>query len=76
MTTQRIDIVHAGDAWVAETGGQRLMVGSKKDDLVRDVTKAVRESGTPTSVVIHGMNGRIQEERTYPRGADPRRSRG
>lgn len=76
MTTQRIDIVHQGDTWVAESGGQRLMVGAKKDDLVRNVAKAARASGAPTSVVIHGMNGRIQEERTYPRGADPRRSRG
>ena len=28
------------------------------------------------SVRIKGKNGRIQEERTYPRGADPRRSKG
>ena len=28
------------------------------------------------SVFIHGANGRIQEERTYPRSADPRKSKG
>jgi hypothetical protein len=76
MTTQRIDIVHQGDTWVAESGGQRLMVGARKDDLVRNVAKAARESGAPTSLRIHGLNGRIQEERTYPRSADPRGSKG
>jgi hypothetical protein len=76
MTTQRIDIVHKDDTWVAESSGQRLMIGSTKDDLVRNVAQAVRQTGTPTSVRIHGMNGRIQEERTYGKGADPRRSKG
>lgn len=32
-----------------------------------------RQGGT---VRIHLVNGRIQEERTYPRGADPRRHPG
>jgi hypothetical protein len=29
-----------------------------------------------SSVYIHGTNGRIQEERTYPRSADPRETKG
>jgi uncharacterized protein DUF2188 len=28
------------------------------------------------SVRIHGQNGRVLEERTYPRSRDPKRSRG
>lgn len=31
---------------------------------------------TAVSVRIYRKDGRIQEERTYPRGADPRRSKG
>lgn len=31
-----------------------------------------RAVGNRGSVRIHGINGRIQEERTYPRSADPR----
>jgi hypothetical protein len=27
-------------------------------------------------VRIHELDGKIQDERTYPRGADPRRSKG
>ncbi len=30
----------------------------------------------PVSVVILKKNGRFQEERTYPRSADPRKSKG
>lgn len=32
--------------------------------------------GKPVSIRIYGKNGRIQEERTYPRKADPKRSKG
>jgi hypothetical protein len=73
---KRIDIVKSPAGWTAQSGGQALATGSRKGDLVRQVAQNAKASGQPTSVRIHGMNGRIQEERTYPRGADPRGSRG
>jgi hypothetical protein len=76
MALKRIDVVKKPEGWVAHTGGQSLMTGARKDDLVRQVAQAARASGEPTSVRIHGINGRIQEERTYGKGADPRRSKG
>lgn len=30
----------------------------------------------PSSLRIHGRDGRIQQERTYPRSSDPRRTKG
>jgi hypothetical protein len=40
-----------------------------------EYARALRESeGTPSQLVIHGKNGKIQSERTY--GNDPRRSKG
>jgi hypothetical protein len=36
---------------------------------------AARDPG-PVSVRIYRKDGRLQEERTYPRSADPRRSKG
>ena len=30
----------------------------------------------PVSVRIHDVDGKFQEERTYPRSADPRKSKG
>ena len=57
--------------------------GSERASKVFDGTKeeAVRESaefmrGHWGSMKIHKNNGRIQEERTYPRSADPSSSEG
>ena len=49
--------------------------GSKADATKGGALKKAlgREGG---SVKIQKRNGRIQEERTYPRGRDPKRSRG
>jgi hypothetical protein len=73
---RRIDITHSGSEWVAKSGRNMVSEGTNKAQLVRDVAAKVKASGEPTSVRIHGKNGRIQAERTYPRGADPRRSKG
>ena len=35
-----------------------------------------RDNKVPVSLRIHKMNGVLQSERTYPRSADPRRSKG
>ena len=47
----------------------------KAEALKRGALKAAvgKDGG---SVKIHNQNGRIQQERTYPRGADPRSSKG
>ena len=76
MALKRIDISKQGDEWVAKTGGQVVSRAPRKADLVRQTASSLRSSGVPTSVRIHGRDGRIQEERTYGRNADPRRSRG
>jgi hypothetical protein len=54
-----------------------LSNGSKtKEDATKRgaLKRAVGESGR--SVKIHKENGRFQEERTYPRNRDPRKSKG
>lgn len=73
---KRIDVVKTATGWAAKSGGQEVISGERKADLVRQVGQAARQSGEPTSVRIHGTNGRIQEERTYGKSADPRRSKG
>ncbi|MBD9409601.1 DUF2188 domain-containing protein [Stutzerimonas stutzeri] len=45
-----------------------------KDEMLQ-ITAAFLE-GRTASVKIHKKDGTIQEERTYPRSADPRRSEG
>jgi hypothetical protein len=41
-----------------------------------EIIKGGGHSGTPSSVKIHGADGRIQEERTYPRSSDPKITKG
>ena len=75
---KRIDIVKKGDSWVGETGGKavRGTKSPKKAATIKQTAQVARKDPQPVSVRIHKVNGRIQEERTYPRAADPRRSKG
>ena len=67
-----------GETWRLEKAGSDLAVKTfdrKGDAIKRDVLrKAVGSEGG--SVKIHKENGRIQQERTYPRGKDPKSSKG
>ena len=64
----------SGGGWRAEKeGAQRAVAtGDRKDVVVQKARDRARSQ--KGRLVIHGRNGRIQEERTY--GADPRRTRG
>lgn len=75
---KRMDIVKTTDGWKAESNG-RTVPGTKaptKEATIKQTASRAKASAEPVSVRIHKQNGRIQEERTYPRSADPRRSRG
>jgi Uncharacterized protein conserved in bacteria (DUF2188) len=75
---KRIDVVKKNDQWVGESGG-RTVPGTRaprKDEAVRNTARVARGDSQPVTVKIHKENSRIQEERTYPRKADPRRSKG
>lgn len=75
---KRIDVVKKSDGWAGETGG-RTVRGTKADtkaEAVKKTAAVARKSTDPVTVKIHKEDGRIQEERTYPRAADPRGSKG
>jgi hypothetical protein len=74
---KRIDVVKRKDGtWVGETGGRKVAGGATKVEAVRAAAAKARSSKEPTTVRIHKQDGKLQEERTYPRSADPRRSKG
>jgi hypothetical protein len=73
---KRIDVVKKGDKWVGESAGKIVANASIKAEAVRRTALAARADPEPVTVKIHKLNGRIQEERTYPRKADPRRTKG
>jgi hypothetical protein len=75
---KRMDVVKTDDGWRAKSGGQTVR-GTKaptKAATVQRTAAAARKAPEAVTVKIHKENGRIQEERTYPSKADPRRSKG
>ena len=75
---KRIDVVKKKDGWAGQSGG-RTVPNTKaptKDKAVKKVAAAAKKDPQPVSVRIRKTDGKIQEERTYPRSADPRRSKG
>lgn len=73
---KRFDVVKKSDQWVAESGNQIVAKARTKEAAVRRTAQAAKADPEAVTVKIHKVNGRIQEERTYPRKADPRRSKG
>ncbi|MDQ3935498.1 MAG: DUF2188 domain-containing protein [Actinomycetota bacterium] len=73
---KRIDVVKQKDEWVGKTGGRVVVRAPVKTEAVRETARVAKADAKPVSVRIHKANGRIQEERTYPRAADPRKSKG
>jgi hypothetical protein len=76
MAMKRVDLVKKGKQWVAEGGGKTIVRGPIKTEAIKRTARAARKDPEPVSVKIHRADGPIQEERTYPRKADPRRSKG
>jgi hypothetical protein len=60
---------------VLEQTGRASVTGDNKLDVINR-TIAMAKNHNKCSVIIHKMDGTIQEERTYPRSADPIYSKG
>lgn len=73
---KRVDLVKKGQQWVEESGGRSVRRGPIKTEAIKKTAQAAKRSSDPVTVKIHLARGPIQEERTYPRKADPRRSKG
>jgi hypothetical protein len=75
---KRVDIVKRGNRWVGERKGKKrpYVAGSTKDVAVRRAAAKAKRDARAVSIRIHGRDGRIQEERTYPRPDDPTSSKG
>jgi Uncharacterized protein conserved in bacteria (DUF2188) len=75
---KRIDVVKKRDGWAGESGGRTVpnTKAGTKTETVKKVAAAAKKDPQPVSVRIHKADGKFQEERTYPRSADPRTSKG
>jgi len=65
-------VTQTNNGWQGKKeGGQRVTVkGNTKKEVVKKTIEIAKKQGN-TSVIIHKQNGKIQEERTYPKGSDP-----
>jgi len=64
------------EGWeLKKAGGERA---SKRASTKHELVSALADffDGKTASVKIHKADGTTEEERTYPRSADPRRSKG
>jgi hypothetical protein len=73
---KRIDVTKADKGWVAKTGDQTVAKAPTKAEAVKKTARAAKAMPEAVSVKIHNTDGKIQEERTYPRSADPKKSKG
>ena len=69
-------MIHRHEQWIAESGNQILLAAATKQEAVGLTVELARSLREPVSVRIHNLDGQLQEERTYPRSTDPRRSPG
>jgi hypothetical protein len=69
-------VTHAGDHWeLKKEGASRASKTAPTKEALLKETAAFLE-GKTASVKIHKTDGTLQEERTYPRSADPSESEG
>ena len=75
---KRINVVKKRDGWAGESGGRtvRNTKARTKAAAVKKTAAVAKRDPQPVSVRIRKADGKIQEERTYPRSADPRKSKG
>jgi hypothetical protein len=73
---KRIDVIKKGDGWAGESGNKVVTRAPTKAETVRKTADVAKADSQPVTVKIHKEDGRIQEERTYPRSADPPQSKG
>ena len=69
-------ITKDGDKWkLKKEGSERASkTANTKKEIIAETRKYM--GGRSGSVKVHKENGRIQEERTYPRKDDPRKTPG
>lgn len=62
--------------WDVKKDGRTVSHHNKKAPAVEKATGDAKRNPSNAQVVIKKQDGRYQEERTYPRSSDPRRTPG
>ena len=76
-TLTRYDLVKGEYTWELKAGGRVLAQAAAKAEFVDNLEATLKRVGNGEGTVrIHTEIGGIEEERTYPRSKDPRKSAG
>lgn len=74
MSKQRktYHVTKTDEGWQGKKeGGDRASVtGETKEEVLKRTIEIAKKQGD-SSVVVHKQDGKIQEERTYPKSSDP-----
>jgi hypothetical protein len=65
---KRIDVVKKRDGWAAKVAAARHLRGPRAEGVKRTAADP-KKGREPVSARIRKLDGKIQEERTYPRSA-------
>ncbi|MBC7754217.1 MAG: DUF2188 domain-containing protein [Moraxellaceae bacterium] len=76
MKTYHVTKTEDGWQGKAEGGSRASATGATKQEVTQRTIEIAKNQPEPISVRIHKMDGKIQEERTYPGSADPSSSKG
>ncbi len=73
----RGDVVANDKGWEFKIQGQKkpVITTETKEEMLKKLPEVAETQG-PITVKIHKKNGEIQDERTYQRKDDPRKSKG
>lgn len=77
MTRKKYHITKTDNGWQGklEKGQRASVVGNTKVE-VQQKTIGLAKNNNNSQVFIHKADGKFQEERTYPRAIDPRKTKG
>jgi hypothetical protein len=64
---KQMDVIKRPDGWAAMVNGRKVAGAGTKEAAVRAAAEKARSERGPVTLKIH----KLQEERTYPRSADP-----
>lgn len=67
-----------GNRWILTGGAIPRVIRLQRTAIAKgvQVCRFIAKRGGLSQLVLHGRNGRIRWERTYPRKSDPRRTKG
>lgn len=69
---KKYHVTKTDEGWqgILEEGQRASVKGETKEEVVKK-TIAIAKNQDNSSVIIHKADGKIQEERTYPKKSDP-----